>query len=102
MAAAARSGAKATTDAKAEDVQTSADTGKGSPKGGAGKGSAVPKDGLGKVAYEAYSESVGGKSFNGDDLPSWEERYDTHPEIAAAWEAAAQATLGATFGKKEA
>lgn len=102
MAAAARSSAKATTDAKAEDVQTSADTGKGKPSTKGSKTPDVPKDGLGKVAYEAYSDAVGGKSFSGDDLPTWEERYETHPEIAAGWESAAQAVLSATFGKKEA
>lgn len=28
---------------------------------------------LGKAAWEAYRESVGGKSFNGEPLPTWEE-----------------------------
>lgn len=98
MAAAARSGAKATTDAKAEDVQTSADTGKGSPKGGAGT---VPKNGLGKAAYEAYRSTVDG----GDAMDDWDDVHKNDSDNgrqAAAWEAAAQAALGATFGKKEA
>lgn len=44
---------------------------------------------LGKVAYEAYCESSGGKSLvSGATLPTWE---DLKPEIRAAWDAAAQA-----------
>lgn len=30
-------------------------------------------DDLAGIAYEAYRQSVGGKSFTGDDLPHWRE-----------------------------
>lgn len=98
MAAAARGSAKATTDAKADAVQTSADTSKGAPKG---KDPSVPKDGLGKAAYEAYTAAVDG----GDAMDPWDDVHGNDSDNghqAAAWEAAAQAVLSATFGKKEA
>jgi hypothetical protein len=98
MAAATRK----TTAAKADDVQQAADTGKGVSQSGeapTGNVLATPKAGLGKVAYEAYRNAVDG----GDAMDEWD---DVHGKDnggqAAAWEAAAQAVLGATFGKKEA
>lgn len=42
------------------------------------------------AAYAAYSESVGGKAYNGDPLPKW----DALPErIKTAWKAAAEAVV---------
>lgn len=46
---------------------------------------------LGRGAYEAYCQSVGGKSaITGDPLPAWE---DQRPEIREAWRAAADAVV---------
>lgn len=46
---------------------------------------------LGKLAYEAYCKSTGGKSaVTGAELPAWD---DQSPEIQEAWEAAAQAAV---------
>jgi len=100
MSAAQKPAARTTTAAKSESVKTTADTAKGAAKGSDSKGPDTPKDGLGKVAYEAYVDSVGGKSVSGDELPSWEEQHSDKPQVAAAWEAAAQAVLSATFGRK--
>jgi hypothetical protein len=43
---------------------------------------------LGRIAYEAYVASCGGKSVHGEDLPSWD---DQAPEIRQHWQAAADA-----------
>ncbi|AXH66183.1 hypothetical protein SEA_SATIS_22 [Streptomyces phage Satis] len=43
---------------------------------------------LGKVAYEAYGESVNWTTFSGGKMPSWEEQND---RLKAAWNAAAEA-----------
>jgi len=40
---------------------------------------------IGKAAYEAYCETVGWKSFNGDQLPTWEQQLESKPGIAYAW-----------------
>jgi hypothetical protein len=40
---------------------------------------------LGRVAYEAYCVAVGGKAFNGDVLPTWEQQGERSPKIAEAW-----------------
>lgn len=46
----------------------------------------------GEVGYKAYALSTGGKTFDGRDMPAWEEL----PErIRGAWEAAASAIVGA-------
>lgn len=43
---------------------------------------------LAETAYDAYCQSVGGKAFNGDDLPA----FDKIPErIQAAWAVAVTA-----------
>jgi hypothetical protein len=47
---------------------------------------------MGRIAYEAYLASCGGKSVRGDDLPSWD---DQDPAIRAHWEAAALAVIAA-------
>jgi len=56
--------------------------------------------GLGRIAYEAYSAAVGGVSVHGDELPSWDEQVSSKPDIAAAWCAAGQAVITATFERK--
>jgi len=43
-------------------------------------------DDLGRVAYTAYCERQGWKSFSGDQLPSWDE---VRLDIKLAWIAAA-------------
>jgi len=48
---------------------------------------------LGKIAYDAYVESVGGKSVRGEPLPTWEEQLESKPEVARAWKAAAIAVV---------
>jgi hypothetical protein len=48
-------------------------------------------DNLGQIAYEAYCETTNWKSIRGDDLPSWEEQLERNPNIAQAWNNAAQA-----------
>ena len=53
--------------------------------------------GLGRVAYEAYREAVGGKSVRGEALPSWDEQVQDNHDVAAAWCAAAQAVIAATI-----
>lgn len=50
--------------------------------------------GLGRVAYDAYSAAVGGKSVRGEALPSWDNQ---DHDVAAAWCAAAQAVITATI-----
>lgn len=45
---------------------------------------------LGEKAYRAYGESTGGKTFDGRDMPSWD---DLGERIQAAWCAAAQAVV---------
>lgn len=56
--------------------------------------------GLGRAAYEAYSDAVGGKSAKGEALPSWDEQVEKTPDVAASWCAAAQAVIAATFSRK--
>jgi len=45
-------------------------------------------DDLGRVAYEAYGESVGWTTFSGGPMPSWEEQND---RLKQAWNSAARA-----------
>lgn len=89
MSAAQKPAARTTTTAKSESISTAADTDKG--KAAAAK---APKDGLGKVAYEAYTAEFDG------GLEPWDDLHKDSPDEAAAWEAAAQAVLSATFGRK--
>lgn len=49
---------------------------------------------LARIAFEAYSASVDGKTHDGRPIPSWD---DLTPAVRQAWDAAAQAvavTLG--------
>ena len=57
--------------------------------------------GLGEVAYAAYSAAVDGVSVHGEALPSWVAQLENNPHVAAAWCAAAQAVIAATFERKE-
>lgn len=43
---------------------------------------------LARIAYDAYCEAVGGKAFNGDDLPPFD---DVPQRIKDAWLAAVNA-----------
>lgn len=53
---------------------------------------------MGKLAYEAYVESVGGVAFNGDKLPAFE---DVPLKINVAWIAAARAVASAVRSERE-
>lgn len=44
----------------------------------------------GQTAYEAYVKSCGGKSVNGEDLPTWDH---LKPSIRTHWMAAANAVV---------
>lgn len=47
---------------------------------------------MGQIGYEAYAESTGGKTFDGRDMPTWDqirEREGDVPKVTRAWEAAA-------------
>lgn len=57
--------------------------------------------GLGAIAYEAYSAAVDNKSVHGDVLPSWDDQVEKYPDVAAAWCAAGQAVITATFRRKD-
>jgi hypothetical protein len=46
---------------------------------------------LGRRAYEAYCDAVGGVAFNGDQLPTWDEQQDRNPTIAHGWRCAGRA-----------
>jgi hypothetical protein len=43
---------------------------------------------LGPVAYRAYAESTGGKTYDGHDMPGWEQLPEN---IRQAWAASARA-----------
>lgn len=47
---------------------------------------------LARIAYDAYCESVGGKAFNGDNLPPFD---DVPQRIKNAWLAAVNAVTEA-------
>lgn len=55
--------------------------------------STVFVDHAAKVGWDAYKEAVGGKTYNGDPMPTWEElcEDETKAGIVKAWEAAGQA-----------
>jgi hypothetical protein len=46
--------------------------------------------GYGETAYNAYARVTGGKTFDGRDMPAWEDLSST---IKAAWQAAASAAV---------
>lgn len=53
---------------------------------------------LGKIAYEAYGNSVGWKTVNGTTMPSWDSQFD---RLKTAWEDAAQAVHEEVLKDKE-
>lgn len=52
----------------------------------------------GQVGYEAYAESTGGKTFDGRDMPKWDE---LPARIKTAWEYASEAILELSFRRYE-
>lgn len=46
---------------------------------------------LGRLGYEAYKVSTGGKTFDGRDMPTFDQIRERTPHVARAWEAAATA-----------
>lgn len=47
---------------------------------------------LGRVAYEAYGDSVEWRTFSGTKMPTWE---DQNAKLKQAWNAAAKAVVRA-------
>ena len=45
----------------------------------------------GQIGYDAYKASTGGKTYDGRDMPSWEQVKERTPHVAKAWEDAARA-----------
>ncbi len=58
-------------------------------------------EGLGRIAYEAYSAAVDSKAFDGTKLPTWDVHVEQNSAIAAAWCAAGQAVITATIARKD-
>ena len=54
----------------------------------------MENDTLGQIAFEAYNEKKGGKTYDGKPIPPWSEVGD---EVRGAWEFAAsrRAPIGA-------
>jgi len=52
----------------------------------------INMDGFGALGYEAYARSTGGKTWDGKDMPKWE---DLPQRIKDAWMAAADAVMRA-------
>jgi hypothetical protein len=48
---------------------------------------------VGRIGYEAYAKSTGGKTYDGRDMPKWRE---LPPKIRKAWEAATCAAIAAS------
>jgi len=53
---------------------------------------------IGRIAFEAYGVSVGGKTYNGKDIPKWE---DVGKKVQDAWRAAAVAVLQYVESERE-
>lgn len=54
------------------------------------------EESLGQIGYEAYAQSTGGKTFDGRDMPTWQEILDREgatPKVTKAWEDAASKIL---------
>lgn len=45
---------------------------------------------IGLIAFQAYNDQVGGKTFDGKDIPKWEE---VGKKVQDGWRAAAVAVL---------
>lgn len=54
---------------------------------------------LARVAYEAYAEKTGGKTWDGREMPAWD---DLPQQTRDAWDAATQAAVKALKSKAEA
>jgi hypothetical protein len=110
MAAAARRGSAATAEPPATEVESATaeptpEPVEAAPAGSAAADAAPPElvgAALGRIAYEAYRDAVGGQSVHGEELPTWDDHVTRKPDVAAAWCAAAQAVLTATFERKQA
>lgn len=48
---------------------------------------------LARVAFDAYGQSTGGKTWDGKPIPAFDEIRARTPHVALAWEAAATAIL---------
>ena len=46
---------------------------------------------LGRVAFEAYCEAVGGTTYDGKPIPGWDELSGDRATVQGGWEAAAEA-----------
>lgn len=44
-----------------------------------------------QIGYEAYAKFTGGKTFDGRDMPTWEQVVSCGTKVAGAWAAAAEA-----------
>jgi len=44
---------------------------------------------LGRLAFEAYCEGVGGLTFDGKPIPGWDELHGDRLKVQGGWEAAA-------------
>ena len=53
---------------------------------------------LGQIGYEAYAKSTGGKTFDGRDMPTWEQVKASGTKVAQAWEDAAEAMARTALG----
>jgi len=50
----------------------------------------------GRVGFEAYNASTGGKTWDGKPVPTWDAIRQVTPHVVKAWEAAGQAVVLAT------
>lgn len=53
----------------------------------------------GQIGYEAYKASTGGKTYDGRDMPTWEQVQANTPHVAKAWEGAAKAIRASIAGR---
>lgn len=52
---------------------------------------------LGQIGYEAYAVATGGKTWDGRDMPTWEQVLASGTKVAVAWAAAADAIVVDVF-----
>jgi hypothetical protein len=50
---------------------------------------------MGQVAFEAYCDAVGGKTYDGKPIPGWDELHGDRLKVQGGWEAAALAAIHA-------
>ncbi len=53
---------------------------------------------LGRIGYEAYGNFTGWKTYNGKDMPQWD---DLTLNIMRAWQAAGEAIVAHIFSDKD-